>query len=120
MRSCMHASVPDPAPGVYRDTDDALRARNRQSLRGEDSDESAVVNARSSAPGSSFRPGWSLGRYTGLRFLCQAASTIGRIWVANLSAVSSSKGAALSMMKVLKPSSFHEIISSMIRSCVVT
>ncbi len=50
----------------------------------------------------------------------QLLSTADRISVATRSAVSSSNGAALSMMKVDTPISFHAIISSVIRSCDVT
>lgn len=50
----------------------------------------------------------------------QALSTAGRISVAKRSAVSPSKGAAVSMMKFVTPMRFHSIISSVIRSTVVT
>ena len=50
----------------------------------------------------------------------QAASTTGRTSVAIRSAVSSSKGAATSTMKLVTPISFQATISSIIRSGVVT
>ncbi len=48
------------------------------------------------------------------------AFTCDRTSVANRSAVSSSKGDAISTMKLVTPISFHAIISSVIRSGVVT
>ncbi len=48
-----------------------------------------------------------------------ADSTKGLIWVAIRSTVSSSNGAAVSMMKVVTPMRFHWIINSVIRSGVV-